>query len=386
MNDGPPRVLFIVSSLHFGGAEKHTVQLLNGLDTSAFSLFARWLKPDEALLPQLQVARLTDAACLNVGGRMDRRAIRELTALLDQHDIDVVVCTNEYPAFYAWLAARRAHRRPQLVEVFHTTEYARWKERAQMLLYRALFRSFDLLVYVSENQRQYWRGHGLRARQDLCIHNGIDCETFTDHFSAPQKEQLRAGYGFQPQDYVVALCAALRPEKAHGDFVRAIARLRQKLPQIRGLIIGDGPERARIEALILQSGMSEVVHITGFQRDVRPLLACSDVAVLTSHKIETFSIAALEAMSLGKPMVLTRIGGAAEQIQPGENGFLYEPGDIDALAAHLERLADPALRLAMGRCAASRVRERFSQAHMLNQYSELLSRLVGDRRGTPPVD
>lgn len=386
MSEAPARVLVMANSLQIGGAEKHSVQLLNRLDRDAFAPAALWLKPDEALLPQLDVTRLHGARCLDVSRKLDWTAVKRLAQLLDDHDVDVVLCANEYPALYAWLAAARTRRPPRLVEVFHTTEYARWKERLQMVLYRQVFRAFDLLVYVSELQQQHWRSRGLEARADLCIHNGIDCSIFADHYTAAQKQQTRIDAGLQPQDYVIALCAALRPEKAHGDFLQALAQLRTSRPNARGLIIGDGPERPRIEALISQLGLGDAVRISGFVNDVRPLLACSDVAVLTSHKIETFSIAALEAMALGKPMVLTRIGGAAEQVQPGETGFLYDAGDISALTAHLDILADASIRRTMGESAVRRVRELFSEAGMMRQYSEQLLRLTRERRAQLKAD
>lgn len=384
--DAPARVLVMTNALHIGGAEKHAVQLLNGFDRRQIEPAALWLKNDTALLPQLDTARLQGAACLDVQRKLDWKAVGALARLFEAHDVDVVMCANEYPALYAWLAAGRVRRPPKLVEVFHTTEYARLKERLQMLLYRRVFRAFDLLVYVSEHQRQYWRGQGLRAREDLAIHNGIHCAQFTDRYTDAQKAATRAAWNLQPDDYVVALCAALRPEKAHGDLLEALARLRPTLPRVRGLIIGDGPERARIEAQIERLGLKDAVRITGFQDDVRPLLAASDVAVLTSHAIETFSIAALEALSLGKPMVQARIGGAAEQIQPGENGFLYEAGDIGALAGHLATLADAGLRRRLGACAAQRVRERFDAATMMRQYTEQLLRLTRERRAATTTE
>lgn len=382
-DSAPARVLVMTNALHIGGAEKHAVQLLNGFDRTRIAPAALWLKDDTALLPQLDTARLQGAACLNIRRKLDWKGVAELARLLEAHDVDVVMCANEYPALYAWLASGRLRRPPKLVEIFHTTEYARLKERVQMLLYRRVFRAFDLLVYVSEHQRLYWQQHGLRARADLSIHNGIDCARFTDDYTPEQKLQARAAFGLRPEDYVIALCAALRPEKAHGDLLEALARLRSALPHVRGLIIGDGPERARIEARIERLGLKDAVRITGFQSDVRPLLAASDVAVLTSHAVETFSIAALEALSLGKPMVLTRIGGAAEQIQPGENGFLYEAGDIGALTGHLSALAAPDLRRQLGACAALRVRERFDAARMMQQYTEQLLRLTRERRAMP---
>ena len=366
------RVLSIVSSLCVGGAEKHTVALLNELELSRFKLSLAYLKPDEALLPQLHHERLHGILSLNVKTKLDWGAVRRLSQFIETERIDVVLCTNEYPALYALLASRLVRRRPKLVEVFHTTLYRTAKERIQMAIYRHVFRRFDLLVYVSSNQQAYWRSRGLRAKRDIVIHNGIDTDLFQDCYSPQDKAALRARLGFQPDDYIVAICAALRPEKAHGDFLQALALLRSRNSNIKGLIIGDGIERDNIEAMIGQLSLRDQVIITGFQSDVRPLVACSDVVVLASHAVETFSVAALEAMAIGKPMVLTRIGGADEQVDDDVEGFLFEPGDIEALATHLNTLSAVDKRTAMGKAAMSKVRQHFSQQKMIAAFSNQL--------------
>jgi glycosyltransferase involved in cell wall biosynthesis len=85
------------------------------------------------------------------------------------------------------------------------------------------------------------------------------------------------------------------------SFLSAVALLRPRNSNIKGLIIGDGIERGNIEAMIDQLSSRDDVVITGFQSDVRPLVACSDVVVLSSHAVETFSVAALQALAIGKP-------------------------------------------------------------------------------------
>jgi glycosyltransferase involved in cell wall biosynthesis len=92
--------------------------------------------------------------------------------------------------------------------------------------------------------------------------------------------------------------------------------------------------------------------------------------------VETFSLAALEAMALGKPVVLSDTGGAADMIASGEHGFLFEPGDIEALAGSLRKLASPALRATLGAAAARRVRERFTVRGMADAFSDRIEALL----------
>jgi len=374
------RVLFIVNSLCFGGAEKHAVTLANRLDRARFEPSFSYLKPEESLLPQLDAQRLKSLVSFKVSRKLDRSVVSALVRQIDADQIDVIVCVNEYPTLYAMLAARRARRAPKLIEVFHTTTFRRLKETVQMVLYRQLIRRFDALVYVSHNQRAYWNARKLRARQVEVIQNGIDTDYFRDRYDPQQKAELRSRFGFTPADYVVGICAALRPEKAHGDLLQALSRLRKRTGDgaaVKGLIIGDGVERARIESLIAGLGLGAAIAMAGFHQDVRPLIACCDVMVLPSHAVETFSLAALEAMALGKPVVLSRIGGAEEQVIDGLNGRLFEAGDVDRLTEQLASLEDPSVRERMSREAVRRVVELFDESRMVAAYTQLLSAIAG---------
>jgi glycosyltransferase involved in cell wall biosynthesis len=373
MSTAPVRLMLLVNTLGFGGAEKHIVTLANGLDTERFRCSVVYLKPDEALLPQLDRSRLDAVISLNIQRRLDFAAIGALAAKIDELGTDAILCATEYPTLLAWLATRKSRRKPKLIEVFHTTVFGTFKERLAMSLFGRIFRRFDLLVYVSSKQQDYWQARGLRARQNVMIHNGVDPEYFRDAYSAQQKSALRGRYGFGSDDFVVGICAALRPEKAHGDLLQALVRLQRAGSNARCLIIGDGPERAHIEQTIAALELQQSVAITGYQTDVRPLVACCDVMVLPSHAVETFSIATLEAMALGKPVVLSRIGGAEELVIHGECGLLFEAGRVDQLTAHMQTLAVPGTRQRMGAAAAERVRASFTESGMLQRYAEQLS-------------
>jgi glycosyltransferase involved in cell wall biosynthesis len=375
MSPGKINVLCLVSSLVVGGAEKHTVTLANLLDPQTFDVHLGYLKPMAALKSQVREGIAERTFCLHVRKRFDRAAISRLRAFIDSNDIDVIVATNEYPALYALMARRGSSRVPKLIGVFHTTQYLRLKSKLQMLLYRPVFRRCDLLVYVSEKQRDYWRSKGLAGRADIVIHNGVDLERFRDRSDSFQREALRAQCGFSASDLLIGICAALRPEKAHRDLLLALARLRERGISAKALMVGDGPERAAIERTIAALNLSGSAFITGFKDDVRPYLAICDVVVLASHAIETFSIAALEAMAMGKPLVLTRIGGAEEQVISGENGFLYEPGDIEALTDKLAALQLSSTRERLGAASRARVASLFSERRMTQQFEHEIKAL-----------
>ncbi len=371
---GPlPGLLFIVNSLETGGAEKQVVTLLNHIDTGRFRLHLAYLKRREALLGQLRTDRLDEVICCDVSRRIDRDAVRRLRSLIEQRRIDALICTNPYSMLYGHLA-RGARAGTRLAAVFHSTLLHSLKERLQMILYTRLFNRCDLLLYVCESQRRFWRRHGLHA-PDAVVYNGVDAEFFTDRYTAEQRRILRNSLELGVNDYVVGLCSALRPEKAPVDLLHAIASLRQHRVPAKALLIGDGPERSRVERAADRLGLRAHVRITGMQADVRPFAACCDVMTLVSHS-ETFSLAALEAMALGKPVVLSDTGGAAELVAPGEHGFLYQPGDIEALATHLRTLTSLSMRVRLGVAAAGRVREQFTVQGMVGGFSDRIAELL----------
>ncbi|MGA1318574.1 MAG: glycosyltransferase [Rubrivivax sp.] len=376
------RALFLVNSLGVGGAEKQVVSLVNRIEPSRLAVSLLQIKHDDALRAQIDPARCTlGTDALRVRKGLEWPALSRLARQIDTLAPDLLVCTNMYAL--AWGAIARALSRRgaamKLVEVFHTTLPGSRKEALQMRLARPLLARTDLLVYVCQAQATHWRRAGLRARREAVIHNGIDTAHFTDTWTLPQKAALRQRHGIGASDYVLGLCAVMRPEKAHGDLLTALAQLAAGGLRVHALLIGDGPERPRIEAQVDALGLRAQVRITGTLADVRPAIAACDAMVIPSRAVETFSIAALEAMALGKPMLMSDIGGAREQVEPGDHGLLHAPGDVEALATHIRRLADPRLRRRMGERARERVVASFDVGAMARRYEGLLMDVARSR-------
>ena len=295
-----------------------------------------------------------------------------------------VVHLHTWYAHFGGILAKLNYGIPMVLTV-HSLEPLRPWKREQLgggydftcWLEKTAIEMADAIVAVSEETKvDVMRLFKVDPHKIHVIHNGIDTRRFADIWSDGEKQALRKSLGLPETGYVVGLCAVMRPEKAHGDLLAALARLRDEGLQVCGLLIGDGPLRASIQAQIDALGLGDQVRITGLLDDVRPAIACCDLMALTSHAVETFSIAALEAMTLGKPMVMSDIGGAAELVIPGDNGLLYPAGDVDALTHCLREFADPALRQAAGRRAAALMRERFDIDPMVRGYERVFTRFA----------
>jgi len=375
-------VLLLTTHLAIGGAERHIVTLANLL-SPRFRIVLAYLKPREGITEQIDCDALVELRCLHVHRGIDLRAARELALMAEAHCARAILCANGFALMYAQLARLLSGNRLVVIEIFHTTKLRTMRERADLLFYRPFFWLADHLVFVCDAQRRYWSRRGLWGRRTHTIHNGVDLQRFAP--AAPEEEvaATRALLGFADSDRVVGICAVLRPEKAHMDLLHAVAMRRDQGEHWKVLLIGDGPMRAAIEQEVTRLGLGQSVRVTGFQADVRPWVAACDVVALVSTAIETFSIAALEAMAMGKPMIMSDIGGAREQVTYGENGLVFPPGNVAALAACLAKSWDGSETRRMGANARRRVEANFSLPTMIDRYGELLQSVFDSTRDPP---
>jgi sugar transferase (PEP-CTERM/EpsH1 system associated) len=158
------------------------------------------------------------------------------------------------------------------------------------------------------------------------IYNGVDAEMFRP---AAERSTVRRALGIPPDAFVVTICARLDPIKDHPTLFRAIETVRSGGVAARLLVVGEGPERARLERAAPQEAL-----LLGDRRDVPAILQASDVFALTSLN-EGISNTILEAMATGLPVVATRVGGNPELVQDGVTGILVPLGDEAAVAAAL---------------------------------------------------
>jgi glycosyltransferase involved in cell wall biosynthesis len=368
------KVFFVTGSLVHGGAERHTITLSNRLAERGHECHLAYVKNDPSQRERLRGA--ASVLCLHASRYLDLQAVRRLRAELQEKDPEVVVAANQYALMYAWLALRGL--KIPLAVTFHTTLLRNSKEWVQMLWYRPFFWSAERAIFVCEAQRAHWARRRLHGRRNEVIHNGVDIEHWRPG-TLEEKATIRRVLGFAEDDFVVGMSAVLRPEKNHLQLVHAIARLRRRGIPARALLIGDGEMRAAVEARAKSLGVATEVTITGFQQDVRPLVGACDAVALCSTAVETFSLAALEAMALGRPVVHADVGGAAEMIRPGRNGFLFPVGDTAALVERLAALADRGACRRMGARARDAVEARFSERAMVERYEKTLLELATTR-------
>ncbi len=200
----------------------------------------------------------------------------------------------------------------------------------------------DLFFAVSRaDRRRMVEVEGVDPQRICVMPNAVPARAPTGH-------DVRAELGIQKTAPVAVTVCQLRPEKALDLLVEAAAKLRERIPEVRVLIAGDGAEEERLREQIAAEGLEGCVLLLGTRRDVPDLLAAADVAVCCSD-FEGTPLSVMEYMAAGKPVIATRVGGLPEMIEHGVHGLLVEPRDASGLATALgDLLGDPARARELG--------------------------------------
>jgi glycosyltransferase involved in cell wall biosynthesis len=363
---GPLRVMFMLTSMPVGGAETLLVNLIRRLDRRRFAPELCCLKQLGPLGEELVAEVPAHAELLR--SKYDLYVLPRLVRLLTERQIDAVVTVGAGDKmFWGRLAAWRA-RVPVIASALHSTGWPDGVGR----LNRLLTPITDAFIGVAASHgRHLVENEGFPARKVHVIPNGVDVERF--QFSPSARARLRAELGLPEKGHVVGIVAALRQEKNHVLFLRAAALVHKQLPEARFLIVGDGPEREKLEITAREARLSEAVLFLGTRSDVPELLSTIDVLALTSHN-EANPVSILEAMAVERPVVSTRVGSVAESVEQGVTGCLVPPGDCEALAGRwLELLTNRDKALELGRAARELVVQRWSLERMVEGYEQLLA-------------
>jgi sugar transferase (PEP-CTERM/EpsH1 system associated) len=237
---------------------------------------------------------------------------------------------------------------------------------------RRLYRPFvSRYVALSHHLEEYLeRKVGVPRRRLSHIYNGVD----TDRFRPAEVRARIEGCPFgEPDDFVVGWVGRMDPVKGLRHLLEAFARAAQRSParHLRLVLVGDGPERAKVETLIAQHRLGERVWLAGERADVAELMRGFDCFTLPSLG-EGISNTILEAMASRLPVVASRVGGNVELIESGMTGRLVPASDPDALAeALLSYYRDRATARRHGKAARRVAETRFSLSCMVSEYCEL---------------
>ena len=374
------KVLHLISGGDTGGARTHVHLLLRHLNT----------EHEATLVCFMRGPFSRDAEALGIPTVIIEKpllgALRELRRLVARTGAELIHCHGSRGNLMG--ALLKPLVRLPVISTIHSDPRIDYMGRPMARLiygtlnYLALHR-MDFYVGVSDAMRELLISRGYDANRIFVIYNGVDFEEIPPAVPG-ERERYFAKVGLQADadSVVVGIGARLDPVKDIPTLLRGFALAWRSHPNMRLLIAGEGPERENLDALARELGIADVVCFAGWQTDMPLFYRCIDINTLTSLS-ETFSYAVTEGARERDVVVSSRVGGLPKLIEPGKNGYLFEPGDWEALGAHLSRLAeDPALRRRLGDALYEKVRREYSAAATAQVQVGIYRRVLEMRKQT----
>jgi glycosyltransferase involved in cell wall biosynthesis len=364
------RVTHVVEDLGLGGLERIVQSLVRNVDRRRFEVEVVCARRGGALVQEID-AMGTRVRVLGLRSYYPREILKAARGLRLTRP-QVIHSHGHFAGVVARAAAVLAGV-PALVHHLHTLDDT-LRER-HLILERWLARSTSRILCCSRAVERYAHDRmRLPPERLLTIHNGIDPPP------ASGRDEARARLD-RPAPPVLGCVGGLSPHKGQAVLLRACALLSGGDGPRSIVLVGEGTERGRLEALSRELGLRERVAFLGERADARSLLPAFDLVVVPSVVREGLGLAALEAMDAGVPVVASSLGGLPEVVDEGRTGFLVPPGDPGALAqAILRVLRLPDRGSSLGEAARWRVEAEFRAAAMAKRVEAVYQEALHERR------
>lgn len=292
-----------------------------------------------------------------------------------------IVHTHKYKDSILGSIVAKCLRVPHVVRVVHgMPEPFRGLKNLKMACYMLADRFatsslIDKIVAVSFDIEQSLVSRYGRHRV-ACIHNGIDLEAVR---VITKRLEKRKEWHIDDRAVVIGTVGRLVPIKGHAVLLKALQVLHRSIPNVKLLLVGDGPLRGYLEAEVDRLALSQAVLFAGHQDPSYDFINMMDIFVLPSLH-EGIPMVLLEALALVRPVIASRVGGIPEVVSHGVSGLLVNPADADALAIGLlEMMCDPVKTAAFGDAGRRQVEREFAAGHMANRTAVMYRSLVMNR-------
>jgi glycosyltransferase involved in cell wall biosynthesis len=366
-----PRLLLVIPTLDRGGAEKQLSLLACGLlEQGDFDVHVACLTRGGPWYEKLAKAGVS-VEIIGKSLKLDLRAYWKLKRHIQQLRPDLV---------HTWLFAANCYGRQAALAagVKHILAgercVDRWKVWYELAIDRRLAQKTERIVTNSSGVREFYVQNGIPADKFVVIPNGI--EPYETPPGGKSREAICAELGVPPNAKLIAAIGRLWPQKRVKDLIWAAELLRVARDDVHVLIIGDGPQRWRLERYCDQVGNRSMCHFLGERGDI-PRLLPHLYAVCLASAYEGQSNALMEAMAAGLPVVASDIPGNRDLVAPGETGFLAPVGDKGGIARKLQTLLNqPELAARLGAAGRQRMLTEFRVDQMIARHAELYRQLL----------
>lgn len=388
----PVKVLRVIARLNKGGPALHVAYLSADLEARGYetTLVAGSLARGEGSMAYVAERKSVEVVALpdlhrEISPLHDLRAAHRLAALIRRirpHILHTHTAKAGAVGRTAALLAGPA-RPPIVVHTFHghvlRGYFGPVSSSFFRLLERGLASSTTALVAVSPEVRDDLVALGVASKEKFTvIRLGVELEERVS-VSPETRARARRMMGIPDGRFTVGWIGRMTAVKRTEDILLAFQGLVESGADACLCLVGDGPDREDTEQLAHDLGLMDRCLFLGYQDDVAPFYAAFDALVLPSAN-EGTPVSVIEALAGGRPVVATRVGGVPDVVRDGVDGFLVEPGDVEALADHLGRLAaDPALANRMGQAGRERVLKRYSVERLVDDVDVLYRRLLTEK-------
>src|SRR3989338_1143578 len=368
-------LLYLVNDFEFSGANVQLLALVRKLNRDRFRPQVVALLGGGELEGEFEAAGVEPIILKvrKVYGPSGWKALSYLTKYIKKEKIDIVQTFFLHADILGSLAAKFARVRRV---VMSRRDEGFLRSRRQLILNRVFNRYAKKVVVNSMAVREaVHKNEQVGSRRIHLIYNGVDLDKYFP--STQLRDETRSALGIKEDEFVIGMVANMRHEvKGHRYLIKALALVSKEIPNVKLMLVGDGPLEAKLEGYAFHLGVSDQILFLGSRRDITPLVNAMDLVCAPSLS-EGFSNTILEAMAIGKPIIATNVGGNPEIVFHGETEFLVRPRDGKAIAQKiLFLIQNDLLRTQMGDAARKRIEANFTAQKMTKEYEDFFEKLM----------
>lgn len=365
-------IIYVALSLDIGGLERIIVDLVKKLDKNKFKPIVCCLCKKGVLANEIEKFGI-DVIELEKKRGIDYYATIKLARILREKRIQIIHSHNINAHIHSFLAAKIANT-PIIITTKHGAGLPFKNSLSKMLWTKSINLFTDRIVTVSEDIKNILLNDGnINPNKITTIINGINIENYSREIDTRKKKRE---IGISDEDLIIGNVARLSREKGHNILLEAFSIVLKEVSNARLVLVGDGPLRKNLEDKAKELGIINKINFLGFRHDINELLKIFDVFVLPSIT-EGISLALLEAMSAGLPIVATNVGGNPEIVIDGQTGLLVPPNDPYSMSkAILKVMDDKNFAKQMGLAGKALAQKQFSIEAMVSQYEQLYQNIL----------
>lgn len=368
-------ILYLFVTLPIGGAEEHLLTVLKNLDLTQYNPTVCCIREKGVIGEEIENRGIAIISLNRKSKSWDFRIIMDILRIIQTKNIHLIHTHLYHANMYGRIAALIS-KIPAVVTEHNVYPMYKFKRR---IINWLLAKKTNKIIAVSNMVKDYIVSRDWIAPSGVeVVYNGIDIAAFD---SSIGKKEARERLGLDKDTPLIGIVARLSRQKGHVYLFRAMAMIREEVPDARLIVVGSGPLEQSLKEEVSMLGIDSAVSFLGARRDVPVILKAMDLFVLPSMW-EGFPVALLEAMASGLPVVAASVGGVGEVVKDGETGFLVQPKDEESLGRRIiSLLEDEEKSLEFGANGKRLVEGKFSSVSMVKHLEYIYNSVIQNKNG-----